>query len=301
MPTLHYRQVDVFTDRPFAGNPLVVVLDADGLDTTDLARLARQFDLSQTAFPMVATPDEKAAGADYRLRVFTPWTERAFAGHASIGAAWVLAKAGRIPPGPVRQACATGVLSLDVGASGGPVCLTGAAPVLGDVVDAADPAGRGLAAAGVRRSPARPARPARATPSTCCRWPTTATCCAPPPTWPRSAPSRACTASRDSTSSPGTPRPVPRTAGSSARASGSGESAAAGSAAMALGAYLVADGRLAADGTSQFTVWQGAEIGRPSRLECTVVAEGGAAVECRVSGAVALVASGEIHRPPSRR
>ena len=300
MPTLHYRQVDVFTDRPFAGNPLVVVLDADGLDTTDLARLARQFDLSQTAFPMVATPDEKAAGADYRLRVFTPWTERAFAGHASIGAAWVLAKAGRIPPGPVRQACAAGVLSLEVGATGGPVCLTGAPPVLGDLADAASL----LAAASLPPASAL-AGDARTTgagnafhllPLADDRDVLRAT--------PDLAAVRALEALHgveglDVFSWDAEARTAHSRVFSSA--SGSGESAAAGSAALALGAYLVADGRLAADGTSQFTVWQGVEIGRPSRLECTVVAEAGLAVECRVSGAVALVASGEIHRPPSRR
>lgn len=84
-------------------------------------------------------------------------------------------------------------------------------------------------------------------------------------------------------------------------ASGTGESSAAASAALALGAFLVAGGQLARDGESSFTVWQGAEIGRPSRLECSVVARDGVAVECRVSGAVAGVASGEIRRPPVRR
>src|SRR4051812_34577963 len=101
MPTLHYRVVDVFTDRPFAGNPLAVVLDADDLDTAELATIARQFNLSETAFPLLPTDDERAAGADYRLRVFTPVVELPFAGHPSIGAAWVLTQLGRIEPGEV--------------------------------------------------------------------------------------------------------------------------------------------------------------------------------------------------------
>jgi trans-2,3-dihydro-3-hydroxyanthranilate isomerase len=80
-----------------------------------------------------------------------------------------------------------------------------------------------------------------------------------------------------------------------------GEDPATGSAALALGAYLVSAGLLPADGESHYLVRQGAELGRPSRLECTVVAQAGTAVECRVSGAVAPVAAGEIRRPPRRR
>jgi trans-2,3-dihydro-3-hydroxyanthranilate isomerase len=79
------------------------------------------------------------------------------------------------------------------------------------------------------------------------------------------------------------------------------EDPATSSAALGLGVYLVANGLLEGDGESHFTVRQGAEIGRPSRLECTVVAQGGTAVECRVAGAVAPVATGEIRRPPVRR
>jgi trans-2,3-dihydro-3-hydroxyanthranilate isomerase len=80
-----------------------------------------------------------------------------------------------------------------------------------------------------------------------------------------------------------------------------GEDPATGSAALALGAYLVGAGLLPADGESPYLVRQGAELGRPSRLECTVVARDEAAVECRVAGAVAPVATGEIRRPPVRR
>jgi hypothetical protein len=64
---LEYEVVDVFTTTPFAGNPLAVVLGGDGLETTALQAIAREFALSETAFPMAAT-----TGADYRLRIFTP-------------------------------------------------------------------------------------------------------------------------------------------------------------------------------------------------------------------------------------
>ena len=300
MPTLHYRQVDVFTDRPFAGNPLVVVLDADGLDTTDLARLARQFDLAETAFPMVPSPEDRAAGADYRLRVFTPWSELSFAGHASIGAAWVLAKVGRIAPGPVRQACGAGVLALSVGEDAGPVELTGTAPHVGDALDAAAlVAAASLPPATALAGEARTAGAGNdfhLLPLADDR------------DVQRAAPDLA--AVRALQAVDGVEGLGVFTWDADARTaharvfssdSGTGESSAAGSAAMALGAYLVAGGQLAGDGDSAFTVWQGAEIGRPSRLACAVVARGGVAVQCRVSGAVAGVASGEIRRPPVRR
>jgi len=85
--SLSFEVVDVFTDRAFAGNPLAVVLDADALSTEQLQSLAREFNLSETAFPMAADRE----GADYRLRIFTPATELPFAGHPTLGTAFVLA------------------------------------------------------------------------------------------------------------------------------------------------------------------------------------------------------------------
>ena len=112
MTRLRYRIVDVFTDRPFRGNPLAVVLDADELDSGQLQALAREFNLSETAFPLTAD----RAGADYRLRIFMPGKELPFAGHPSVGAAWVMAAEGRIaitaPSTTVTQSCGAGLLPL---------------------------------------------------------------------------------------------------------------------------------------------------------------------------------------------
>ena len=69
MPTLAYQVVDVFTDRAYAGNPLAVVLDADDLSTEQLQAVAREFNLSETAFPL---PPTEPGAADYRVRIFTP-------------------------------------------------------------------------------------------------------------------------------------------------------------------------------------------------------------------------------------
>ena len=107
---LLYHVVDVFVvdGQPFTGNPLAVVLDADRLSAAQMQALAREFALSETAFPLPA----QAAGADYRLRIFTPEEELPFAGHPSVGSAWLLSALGRVPAGrsTLRQECGVGVL-----------------------------------------------------------------------------------------------------------------------------------------------------------------------------------------------
>ncbi|MFD1302301.1 PhzF family phenazine biosynthesis protein [Methylobacterium marchantiae] len=79
--------LDVFTETPFAGNPLAVVLDSQGLDDAAMQRIAGEFNLSETVF--VLPPDEPRHRA--RLRIFTPARELSFAGHPTLGAAILLA------------------------------------------------------------------------------------------------------------------------------------------------------------------------------------------------------------------
>lgn len=134
---LHYEVVDVFTDRPLAGNPLAVVLDADDLSGEQLQALAREFNLSETAFPL---PSQVA---DYRLRSFTPTAELPFAGHPSIGSARTLVRLGRLPAGSVLRERGAGLLPLSVGLV--EVSLTGGKPTLGGDLDA----GQLLAAVGL--------------------------------------------------------------------------------------------------------------------------------------------------------
>src|SRR2546423_8331596 len=95
MTTLRYEIVDVFTDRPFTGNPLAVVYGAEGLSGEQMQALAREFHLSETAFPLPPTDP----GATYRLRIFTPERELPFAGHPSVGAAVAQCRAGLIKAG----------------------------------------------------------------------------------------------------------------------------------------------------------------------------------------------------------
>ena len=89
-----YVTVDVFTDRAFGGNPLAVVLDAEGLSTPRMQAIAREFNYSETTF--VLPPRE--AGHDAKVRIFTVNSEIPFAGHPNVGTAFVLASRAKSPP-----------------------------------------------------------------------------------------------------------------------------------------------------------------------------------------------------------
>jgi PhzF family phenazine biosynthesis protein len=78
-----YLQLDVFADRPGAGNPLGVVVDAEDLPPATMQAIAAWTNLSETAFLLPPTTDD----AGYRVRIFTPRQELPFAGHPSVGAA----------------------------------------------------------------------------------------------------------------------------------------------------------------------------------------------------------------------
>lgn len=106
---LAFLIVDVFTDRPFLGNPVAVILDADALDAGAMQRIARWTNLSETTFVLRPT----APDADYALRIFTPERELPFAGHPTLGSARAVLETGRAtardglllqqcPAGPVR-------------------------------------------------------------------------------------------------------------------------------------------------------------------------------------------------------
>src|ERR1700741_3837081 len=82
-----YFTLDVFTTQRFAGNPLAVVLESDGLETAAMQAIAREFNLPETGF--VDPPSDPKHGA--RLRIFTPGREIPFAGHPTVGTAVLLA------------------------------------------------------------------------------------------------------------------------------------------------------------------------------------------------------------------
>ena len=282
-PTLAYEVVDVFTSIAYAGNPLAVVLDADELSSGQLQAVAREFNLSETAFPL-----RPPVGADYRLRIFTPAVELPFAGHPSVGAAWVLHRLGRIAGGDAVQACGAGLLPVTVGSRG--AILTGGPPSYGEPVDArplleavglsaddlAGPAPR-WAGAGLDFAfvPVRAAALVVARPDL----------------------GRLAALGGSGVS-------VFAWDGRRARARvfaggvGVPEDPATGSAALGLGVWLAASGLLG-DGAHEYVVEQGVELGRPATLRCTVEVTGGRAVRTTVGGDVVPVARGELRVPPA--
>jgi trans-2,3-dihydro-3-hydroxyanthranilate isomerase len=105
-----FHQVDVFTDRALAGNPLAVFPDPDGLPDALMQAIAREMNLSETTF--VFPPLDPACVA--RVRIFTPQREIPFAGHPTIGTAHVLATLRRLPPGARRFRLEEGVGPIEV-------------------------------------------------------------------------------------------------------------------------------------------------------------------------------------------
>jgi PhzF family phenazine biosynthesis protein len=110
--TVRFKQVDVFTRVPFRGNPVAVVLHANGISTEDMQRVAAWTNLSETTF--VLPPSSPAA--DYKLRIFTPRAELPFAGHPTIGSAHAVLEGGvaKAKQGRLRQECGAGILELQV-------------------------------------------------------------------------------------------------------------------------------------------------------------------------------------------
>lgn len=303
---LEYDVVDVFTDRPFAGNPLAVVYGAEGLDASQLQRIACEFNLSETTFPMATSADDPA-GADYRVRIFTPAEEIPFAGHPTLGTAWALAQRGVIEPGDRGQLCGAGLIGVAVPADpDAAVELTAvprdhATPLPDDAIeelcelvsltpdDAIGPAytaGTGLTWVYLRvrpdavprsRTRGRPLREAAIDFSHL----------ADPvdgidvfSVGPDAADGTVVVESRVYVPGFGIP-----------------EDPATGSAAAGLGPVLVATGLAAADGESRYAISQGVAMGRPSVLAGRVEAVAGRAERVHVAGQVVAVSTGTIRVP----
>lgn len=111
--TVEFAQVDVFSSHPYQGNPVAVILNADGFSDDDMQTIARWTNLSETTFVMAPT----IAHADYRVRIFTPGGEIPFAGHPTLGTAraWLDSR-GRTSKDPnlIVQECAAGRIDVRV-------------------------------------------------------------------------------------------------------------------------------------------------------------------------------------------
>lgn len=105
-----FAQVDVFGSEPYGGNPVAVVLDAEGLSDVQMQAVACWTNLSETTFVLPPTTPE----ADYRLRIWTPGGELPFAGHPTLGSAHAWIEAGGSPADPslIRQEVAAGIIPI---------------------------------------------------------------------------------------------------------------------------------------------------------------------------------------------
>ncbi len=115
-----FSQVDVFASAPLEGNPVAVVHAATGLDDDQMAAFARWTNLSETTFLLPPTETAAEAGADYRLRIFTPAEELPFAGHPTLGSAHAWLEVGGVPvtEGRIVQECGLGLIDLRSGGEG---------------------------------------------------------------------------------------------------------------------------------------------------------------------------------------
>jgi trans-2,3-dihydro-3-hydroxyanthranilate isomerase len=122
MKKARYVRVDVFTDRPFGGNPLAVFPEAEDLTADEMQSLAKEMNLSETTFVVPAT---KGSGADFRVRIFVPDMEVPYAGHPTLGTFFVLAREGRIklkePVTTVKMEVKAGVMPVEIYSEGGKV------------------------------------------------------------------------------------------------------------------------------------------------------------------------------------
>lgn len=103
-----FQQVDVFGAGPLLGNPVAVVLDAEGLGDEQMQQIARWTNLSETTFVLPPT----VPGADYRVRIFTPGEELPFAGHPTLGTCHAWLASGGVADGDVVQECGAGLVRI---------------------------------------------------------------------------------------------------------------------------------------------------------------------------------------------
>ena len=303
---------DVFTDHPFTGNPLLVVPDARGLTTAQMQALAREINYSESTFVL---PPQNPAHA-YLQRTFLPVKEIPYAGHPTIGTAFVMAALSRVAAGapdgahPITIEVGFGPLGLELFKSDGRVSRVRMEqgkpewkePVVGD-----DVKGQIAAALGVPFDALHPTLPPQAV--------GTGNTFLMVPVGSLAAVSSALPDTRmlnhiekelgvlglfffafDSVpdESAGGPRVRARMF---APGTGVPEDPATGSAAGPLGVYLALHDAVpggVADGRGRFTIDQGVEMGRPSELDVTVLVDNGRPSGVHVEGSAVLMMRGEI-------
>jgi trans-2,3-dihydro-3-hydroxyanthranilate isomerase len=272
-----YAIVDVFTDRALAGNPLAVFADGSGIDPGTMQAIAKELHLSETTFVLPAG----AKGADRRVRIFTPDAELPFAGHPTIGTAYVLAEG---KDAELRLEEGVGVIRVTV--RGGFVQMDQPLPSFtGTTVSRKDAA----AALGVAVEEVRSDVPIQVASS------------GVPFLFVPLANLKAVRRTRRPVGLEGNVYVFAMSAERSgshvhgrmfAEGMGVSEDPATGSAQGPLGAYLVAHGLVDGAPTTRIRTEQGFEIGRPSILEIEVDTSGGRVTGVRVGGRCVRVGGG---------
>jgi trans-2,3-dihydro-3-hydroxyanthranilate isomerase len=299
---------DVFTNRPFTGNPLLVVPDARGMTAVQMQAVAREINYSESTFVL---PPRDPANA-YLQRTFVPAKEIPYAGHPTVGTAVVMAALGKVaalaPDGvhPLTIEVGFGPLRLELLKKDGRVSRVRMeqgkpewkAPVTGD-----DVKGQIAAALGVPFDALHPSLPPQAvgTGNTFLLVPLASVLAVSSAI----ADTRMLNHVEKELSVLGlfffafdeTRRPSRLRARMFAPGAGVPEDPATGSAAGPVGVYLALHGAVpggVADGRGQFTIDQGVEMGRPSELDVTVLVDGGLPTGVRVEGGAILMMRGEI-------
>jgi len=292
MTRYDYSTCDVFTDQPFAGNPLAVLHDARGLTDAQMLAIAREFNYSETTF--VLPPDDPLHTA--RLRIFTPGGELPFAGHPTIGSAFVLASIGRVPAGRIVFEEGVGPVPVEIFRDGGRVthCRLEVAklPEAGPPAPAAEALARLLTLA--------PGDVLEGGGCWSCGLPflvvplasveALSRCALDLPAW------------RDLLAGYATQKvyPVARSGDLAWRvrmfapAAGVAEDPATGSAAAAFAGWVAARIGQPRDGTLAVRLDQGVEMGRPSTLYVELDRSGGAITAVRVGGSAVMLARGSL-------
>jgi trans-2,3-dihydro-3-hydroxyanthranilate isomerase len=307
VPSFRFVQCDVFTDRPFGGNPLAVFPEGRGIDDATMQKIAREMNLSETVFVLPPGDPSKALR---RLRIFTPAVELPMAGHPVVGTWYVLAREGVVPPPPsgsgeasVQQELGVGILPVAIGFEGGRpvrVVMTQPRPTVGGPLDLGDAAARAL---GLSRAEIDPSVLPLCVASTGVPFLIV-------PVRDRAALGRisvngselvAClegtqalglyVVSREGHS----PEALVSTRMFGPPSLGVAEDPATGSAAGPLAAALVHHGVVRpVDGVARFVIEQGVDMGRPSRIEAEVEGGPGGVRTVRIAGGSVVVVEGEL-------
>jgi trans-2,3-dihydro-3-hydroxyanthranilate isomerase len=291
-----FHTLDVFTETPFVGNPLAVVLGADGLTTAQMQTIAREFNLSETIFVMA--PRDPAHTA--RVRIFFPTAEIPFAGHPTIGCAILLAEMAHRGDfsTTITLEEEAGLVPVAVSRQGGRIIAELTAPVLpypaGGTPDAALLAAAldlgqedlGPHAPGVHEGGPRFLYAPLASLAALARARVVE------PHWSRLIAAHGV----DSAYLYAKGEDCDYRARMYSPTAGIPEDPATGSASAILAAQLLANGAVP-DGTTRLTLHQGVEMGRPSILRLTIAAAGGALAAVRIAGSAVRIGEGRLRLP----